>query len=52
MQTPGHYQLWLNLFAETLQQRALGVHAERAMAPARRVVGNMRQNLSLFSGVT
>lgn len=44
-----HYQRWLCLFEQTLQKHPLGPVHERALALARRVAGNMRQNLNAFS---
>lgn len=45
-----HYQQWLTLFEETLEEHPLGRVNERALQLARRVAGNMRQNLSRFPG--
>lgn len=47
-----HYQRWLYLFEQTLQKHPLGPLSERALGLARRVAGNMRQNLRVFSGNT
>lgn len=43
-----HYQRWLSLFEETLLRHPLGAQTERASELARRVAGNMRQNLERF----
>lgn len=45
-----HYQRWLTLFEETLEKHPLGRVNERALQLARRVAGNMRQNLRRFPG--
>ncbi|MFT4768910.1 MAG: hemoglobin [Glaciecola sp.] len=41
-----HYRRWLFLFEKTLEKHPLGAHTERASELARRVAGNMRQNLT------
>lgn len=43
-----HYERWLTLFEETLKTHPLGSSTERAAALARRVAGNMRQNMQRF----
>ncbi|WOJ93760.1 group III truncated hemoglobin [Congregibacter variabilis] len=43
-----HYQRWLFLFEETLAKHPLGVKTDSASELARRVAGNMRQNLKRF----
>lgn len=43
-----HYQRWLSLFEETLSRHPLGAQTGRASELARRVAGNMRQNLRRF----
>ncbi|WOJ96210.1 group III truncated hemoglobin [Congregibacter brevis] len=48
--TPEHYERWLSLFEDTLEKQPLGTSSERAFTLARRVAGNMRQNLQRFSG--
>ncbi|WP_439101116.1 group III truncated hemoglobin [Congregibacter sp.] len=46
--TDEHYQRWLALFEETLKQHPLGSSTQRAAGLARRVAGNMRQNMQRF----
>ncbi|MFK7831385.1 MAG: group III truncated hemoglobin [Congregibacter sp.] len=43
-----HYERWLSLFEETLQNHHVGPLADRALALARRVAVNMRRNLERF----
>ncbi|EED32612.1 conserved hypothetical protein [gamma proteobacterium NOR5-3] len=47
-----HYERWLFLFEETLTKHPLGAQTERASELARRVAGNMRQNLKRFRALT
>lgn len=45
---PEHYARWLALFEATLEKHHAGPVSERALALARRVAVNMRQNLERF----
>ena len=47
---PEHYERWLSLFEESLENHPMGASTERALMLARRVAGNMRQNLKRFPG--
>ena len=46
--TAAHYQRWLELFESSLQKHYAGPFSERALGLARRVAGNMRQNIESF----
>lgn len=45
---PELYARWLSLFEETLDETSLGTHTETARQLARRIAGNMRQNIEQF----
>lgn len=45
-----HYERWLLLFEEALDEGARGPVTERARGLARRIVGNMRRNLEQTRG--
>jgi hemoglobin len=44
--TGPHYRRWLQLFEETLREKASGPRAEQARDLARRIAGNMQRNLA------
>ena len=46
--TDEHYERWVLLFEETLSEGFAGPVADRAGGLARRIAGNMRQNIAQF----
>lgn len=47
-----HYERWLALFEENLDEGFCGPLCERARGLARRVAGNMRRNLAQYPALT